>query len=174
MKNEAFLRFIIMIYPVLFVLRLVLLLKSRTKVKWQREIIIQVFLIYISSVIYLTMEPFYFQWPIIGPRPFQFDTDLFFQLRHMARGSLDLQILYSLGNVLLFIPFGLLVPALFKQMNHFLKIISIGFLFSLTIELSQALFTLTRSGTVDDLFFNTSGALLGYILYKWIKYTSVD
>jgi len=111
------------------------------------------------------MRPFHFQLPNTL-RTFYFDIQLFYQLRHMVDGYLAYQLLYSVGNVVMFIPFGLLMPILYKKMNHWLYIVFIGFSCSLVIELVQAAFTLTRRGTVDDLFFNTVGALLGYLLFR--------
>lgn len=76
-----------------------------------------------------------------------------------------LQMLYSVGNVALFIPFGLFVPLLFQHCQRLWMIVLLGFASSLTIELIQTFFTMTRRGTLDDLVFNTSGAVIGYSLY---------
>ena len=67
-------------------------------------------------------------------------------------------------NVLLFIPFGLLFPVLFRKTAAIVFTVPAGFLASLCIETVQYI---TRLGTadVDDLINNTLGALIGLILY---------
>lgn len=73
---------------------------------------------------------------------------------------------------MMFVPFGIFAPLLFKPARNFFGILGLGFAFSLTIELTQAIFTTTRSGTVDDLFFNTFGAVIGFILFLVLKVLS--
>ncbi|EOS60580.1 hypothetical protein C815_01252 [Firmicutes bacterium M10-2] len=79
--------------------------------------------------------------------------------------STGINLLGYLLNVVLFIPFGFLVPRLWKQFNRWYVIAFFGFLFSLFIETSQ-LFN-ERVSDIDDLIMNTSGVLLGYFLF-WI------
>lgn len=67
----------------------------------------------------------------------------------------------SLGNIALFLPLGMLgVILLGRTRRRILKVTVTAALFSLVIEISQFLFELGRTD-VDDLFFNTLGALLG-------------
>ena len=66
-------------------------------------------------------------------------------------------------NVVLFLPFGVLAPFLWKNMEKFRNVLAGGFIFSLLIELSQLLNN--RSTDVDDLILNTAGALIGYAIY---------
>ena len=69
-------------------------------------------------------------------------------------------------NVLLFIPFGYLLPSLFPRLCCW-QVILLGLAFSLCIELLQLL---TRLGyaDVDDLINNTLGAAIGWLCYKLI------
>ncbi len=69
-----------------------------------------------------------------------------------------------LGNVLLFLPLGLLVPALFRSWDGFIKVTLLGFFTSLLIECTQLF--LARGTDVDDLLLNTLGAMLGCGLYR--------
>ncbi|MBM7540810.1 VanZ family protein [Amphibacillus cookii] len=169
MIENRFIIFFLISYPLWLFIRRRYVIKHKKSIGLTEEIVLQAFAIYILAVIYLTMEPFYFQLPIVGERAFSFDMNLFYQLTHMAEGYLHLQLLYTVGNILLFVPFGMLAPIVFKKMRHPLLLISMAFLFSLAIELSQALFTLTRTGTVDDLFFNTLGGLCGYFVYLYAR-----
>lgn len=134
----------------------------------RQELTVQMFFFYLLCVGYLTMQPFHFQIPFTT-RGLYFDYHLFYNLRHMADGYLAYQLLYSVGNVILFIPLGFLLPFLNKRLDKFLWIGFIGLLGSLTIETVQALFTISRRGTVDDLVFNTFGAVIGYLFFCGVK-----
>lgn len=70
-------------------------------------------------------------------------------------------------NILLFLPFGYLVPMTIAKANSLRKIVLCGFLLSTMIEITQLL---THRGwfDVDDIIYNTLGALIGYWLFKKI------
>jgi len=72
----------------------------------------------------------------------------------------------SLLNILLTVPFGFLLPLIWKSFRRFWVVTGLGFLLSLLIELSQLLNR--RASTVDDLIMNTLGAALGYLIFKLI------
>lgn len=67
-------------------------------------------------------------------------------------------------NIMLFVPFGYLLPSLFPRLRWW-QVILLGLAFSLTIELLQLI---TRLGyaDVDDLINNTLGAAIGFLCYK--------
>lgn len=67
-------------------------------------------------------------------------------------------------NIIMTIPFGIYLPLLFKSFRSGVKVTLAGFLYSLSIELSQYV---TGRGLfeLDDLFNNTIGAAIGYLLY---------
>ena len=73
--------------------------------------------------------------------------------------------LQMLGNVLLFIPLGLLLKSL--GINTWL-ILLIGFTFSCSIELLQYVFKLGLC-ELDDVFHNTLGTLIGLFIGNWIR-----
>lgn len=66
-------------------------------------------------------------------------------------------------NVVMFLPFGFLVPMIWKKMGK-ASVLTAGFSFSLLIELSQ-LFSY-RGTDVDDLIMNTLGAAVGLWMYR--------
>lgn len=73
-------------------------------------------------------------------------------------------------NVVMFLPFGFLVPLIWKEMGKAAKICASGIAFSLLIELSQLLSS--RGTDVDDLILNTLGTAVGFLLYKgWDRVT---
>ncbi|EJR53956.1 hypothetical protein IIO_05891 [Bacillus cereus VD115] len=67
-------------------------------------------------------------------------------------------------NILLFMPLGFLLPTIWPQFRKMKNTIYAGFFFSLAIELSQLLNN--RITDIDDLFTNTLGAIVGYVLYR--------
>ena len=74
-------------------------------------------------------------------------------------------IIELLGNILLFIPAGWLLPRLFKSMRKFFLFLLTCLLAILFVE-SLQLVTLLGRFDVDDIILNIAGMLIGYILYK--------
>ena len=66
-------------------------------------------------------------------------------------------------NIIMFIPFGIGIPLLWKNRNTFVRTTFVGFMFSLLIEISQ-LFNF-RATDIDDLIMNTLGTMIGYGIY---------
>lgn len=73
-------------------------------------------------------------------------------------------------NIVLFMPFGFLLPTIWPQFRKMKNTVCAGFFFSLAIELNQLLNN--RITDIDDLFTNTLGAIIGYVLYK-VLYTAL-
>jgi glycopeptide antibiotics resistance protein len=69
-----------------------------------------------------------------------------------------------LGNILGFVPFGILVPMLFRQLANLKSILLAALLLSLALEIIQLILVL-GSFDVDDLLLNTIGAAVGYYIY---------
>jgi glycopeptide antibiotics resistance protein len=72
------------------------------------------------------------------------------------------------GNVMLFVPFGLLLPVLFNNVNTFQKLILITLLISFGLELIQ-LFTVLGTFDVDDIILNVLGGSIGFGMYILAK-----
>lgn len=72
-----------------------------------------------------------------------------------------------LGNIILFLPIGFLLPLLFRKMERFPYAIIAGLSTSLFIEIMQL--PQNRSSDVDDLWLNTLGAFIGYLFYLFIR-----
>ena len=71
-------------------------------------------------------------------------------------------------NILLFIPMGFLLPAIWKEYRPIKKTVLMGLLVSVIIELLQ-IFTF-RLTDIDDLITNTLGTLLGYYCGKMFSF----
>ena len=94
--------------------------------------------------------------------PFKIFYDTFIEVK---KGNIYYLIISFLGNIVMFIPIVFFIKLLYKISDK--KIILIGFLISLSIEIIQN-FT-GRETAIDDLILNTLGVYIGIILYKFIK-----
>lgn len=80
----------------------------------------------------------------------------------MISGPID-----TILNVILFVPFGFMLPWLWKKYSRISSVVLTGFLFSLSIEIVQ---TFGRGTTdINDLITNTIGTCLGYGIYKLLS-----
>ncbi|MYW14666.1 VanZ family protein [Streptomyces sp. SID486] len=68
------------------------------------------------------------------------------------------------GNVLLGVPFGVLVPVLAPRARGVLRVLALTALVMLMVELAQGALVTGRAFDIDDVILNTSGALLGWLL----------
>lgn len=68
------------------------------------------------------------------------------------------------GNVVVFVPFGFLLPYVLKNGKIFFVMLLNAFLFVLGIELFQ-LFSAFGAFDVDDILLNCVGAIIGYMLF---------
>jgi len=73
------------------------------------------------------------------------------------------------GNILVFIPFGLILPVIRVRKKKLFNVILSTFLLSLLIETIQ-LFLRVGAFDVDDLILNTMGGVIGYILFLIINF----
>ena len=82
-----------------------------------------------------------------------------------VNGRINYFLINFLGNIVLFIPFGLLIPLLWRISAS--KTILIGFCSSLFIETCQMF--LARGTDIDDLMLNTAGVVLGVLVFKLLQ-----
>lgn len=71
-----------------------------------------------------------------------------------------------LGNIVMFMPIGFFVGLLWENIT-FKKIVIIGFLTSLFIEICQL--PLNRGSDIDDIWINVLGCVIGYLVFLLIK-----
>ena len=77
-------------------------------------------------------------------------------------------ILNFIGNIAMFIPSGIVLPIVYRRLDHFRKVVGAGFLISFCIEILQLPFV-GRSSDIDDLILNTSGVAIGYGIYALVR-----
>lgn len=72
------------------------------------------------------------------------------------------------GNVIPFVPFGVFLPLAFQKANSWRRVLGIGFLSVLLIELFQFF---TRLGTfdVDDIILNMIGIVCGHFILRFAR-----
>lgn len=110
---------------------------------------------------------------------YQYNLELFRELRRYLSYRGQIGNVYFLinvvGNVVAFMPFGFLVPVMYREQRHelthrghyfrsFLFVAFLGLLLSLAVETVQ-LVTKVGCFDVDDLMLNTTGVILGYLVY---------
>ncbi len=71
------------------------------------------------------------------------------------------------GNILVFMPFGFLLPIMSRRLRGFFRIVLSGLALSLAVECIQ-LISHTGSFDVDDLLLNTIGAALGFMIFALV------
>ncbi len=135
-----------------------------------------IFILYILGLCY-----FLFFAEILGfgrmhdSEVYQYNLELFKEIERFYRYRHQLGFkavfLNLAGNVIGFIPFGMLTPILFPVAKRMISVICLTFLLSLSFETLQLIFKV-GSFDVDDLLLNTIGGLLGYILYKVVSIRS--
>ena len=135
------------------------------RIDWKRERLHILMYINLLVILYFTFSPLVLDFDeIFNCRinliPFVYLTD-YDNRTHM--------ILNIFGNILMFVPTGIILPILYKRLNNFFKVVGTGFLMSLAIEILQLPFY-SRTSDVDDLILNTLGVATGYVVYITVHY----
>lgn len=144
------------------------------EIRWKREL--QMLLVYICIVVVVrfTFCPF---GKVDGKiQPLLFDREKIFPLWLNLKPFVYLfdyptmkeALLNLIGNIAMFIPLGIIWPAVFKKLNTHGKVIAAGVGASLAIEILQLPFY-GRSTDIDDLILNSLGFLMGYGIYLLVK-----
>ncbi|MFD8804714.1 VanZ family protein [Streptomyces sp. NPDC059597] len=68
------------------------------------------------------------------------------------------------GNILLGVPFGVLVPVLAPRARGVVQVLALTALVMLMVELTQGALITGRAFDIDDVILNTAGSLLGWAL----------
>lgn len=139
--------------------------KLGRKILWHHSLFGYLFLLYLIIILAeIVGVPSLFEWKIslkLGQPIFHTDNMNLIPFKD----SLDTT---SIFNIILFIPFGVLLPTLWNKYRKLLPAFCYGFIFSLIIEVSQ-LFTRNRTCDINDLIFNTLGAVFGWMLFNGLR-----
>lgn len=125
------------------------------------------FLLYMLVVVYLM---FFFEKydRTLADRQYLFNLVPFREIRRFIkyRDVLGTSVVVEnlIGNIIGFVPFGYILPLIYKNKRKFWLITLLTAEFSLFIELTQLLLRV-GSCDVDDIILNTCGGMLGYGLF---------
>ena len=158
----------------LWVLMRVYFAVKQKKICWKREA--QLVLIYICLIVVVrfTFCPF---GKVDGRiQPLLFDPENVFPPRINLLPVVYLfdyeirreAILNFVGNTAMFVPIGVIWPAVFRKLNTHGKVLAAGVGLSLCIEILQLPF-FDRVTDIDDLLLNSLGFAMGYGLYLLVK-----
>ncbi|MDD6798919.1 MAG: VanZ family protein [Firmicutes bacterium] len=152
--------------PFYVVVRSLYVKRKRMPLRLPRELVMFAFAMYcagLASATVLPTEGVRFSLELLQPYPFHTILKTF---RELARGRYALFTDNFVGNIVVFMPLGVFIPALWKL--SFAKTVLCGFFSSLFIEISQLF--IHRHSDIDDLILNTFGAAAGYALWKLFSF----
>lgn len=139
--------------------------RIKKRIKTAGEVL---FVIYILALIYFLFFAERFGQLNFAEREYHYNLVLFQEIKRFwtYRNQLGVWAVAAnlLGNVVGFIPFGLILPVISRDARGFFFITFSGFTLSLCVETVQ-LVTKLGCFDVDDLVMNTLGAALGYLLF---------
>lgn len=163
--------YMVITVPIYLIARIVFVKAKKIKSTVQHEIALVVFVVFLVGLASQTIIP-KIEFGVNGFNivqsgthrtnliPFKVLFETYYEV--FINGNLNYFLINFLGNILIFIPFGLFIPLLWKTSGKITVLI--GFCSSFFIESCQLF--LARGTDVDDLLLNTSGALLGLLIYK--------
>lgn len=133
------------------------------RVNLGREYLVSVFFCYLLFVFHLTFFPMNIVLYSFGPNRANFEP--LFTTLNMLRYLSPYTATQILGNLLLLTPLGIFLPILAPSTRKWWRMLGIGFLVTLGIEIFQY-FLAVRVFDIDDLILNTLGVCIGYLLYR--------
>ncbi len=164
MYLSVFLKAINSVWPMIFIFSVILVLiriaylfTHREKMVLYEEMLKLVFILYILLLYY-----------VVTFQDINYNTSNLVPFKEIFRYKLFSIGFFKniLGNIILFIPFGMFVTYYIESKKLFLPLI-ITFFTSVAIEFSQ--YKIGRTADIDDIILNVIGGLLGYIIYKLLS-----
>lgn len=163
---------VFIVITVLWILVRVLCGIRRKRVSISREL--QLFMVYICIVVIARIV--YFPWHLVNGHigTLNFDAAKIIPSWINLIPIVHLLDIYDgwkmniIGNIAMFIPVGIVWPICFKELDSVLKTVFAGAGFTLLIEISQLLFY-ERCSDIDDLILNTTGVMIGAMIYFGIS-----
>lgn len=143
------------IFTVIIVsIRIVYLICNKQRLVLYKEITMFCFIVYILLLYY-----------IVTFQDNNYGTNNFIPFREIFRYDINSKLFLKnvIGNVLLFVPFGIFVSHYVKSKGVF-PIAILSFIVSCSIEFAQSV--IGRTADIDDVILNTIGGILGYYISK--------
>lgn len=155
--------------------------KDRSGFSLKRELILNVFIIYILCLIDVTLFPLNinlyreYAWISVNLMPVMGTIKEITKTindPNMPDYMIKFWIKNIVGNLILLLPLGIMVPMFWTKFSSAVKTTFFAFCLSLSIESLQLLSTyfgnFGRAFDVDDILLNTVGSYIGYTIYKKI------
>ena len=165
--------YMVLILPFILVVRIIQIKRNNKQVVLIRECGIVLFFMFLAGLLSQTILPsmsnhsgeIYFvngDHQAINLEPFRVLVETYNAIKYLNLWQPFF--INFVGNIVMFLPIGFFLPLLWKKFNRAWKVIGAGFLLSLAIEILQL--PQMRSSDVDDLWLNSLGTAIGYILFK--------
>lgn len=144
---------IIIFTVVLVTIRLMYLYVHKEKFVIYKEIFMLSFLLYALLLFYA-----------VTFQDVNYGTNNFVPFKEILRYEVGSRVFIKniVGNIILFVPFGLFVSFLLKT-RKFYPILFISFVTSIIIEYTQL--KIGRTFDIDDIILNIAGGIIGYLIY---------
>ncbi|MGL4762723.1 MAG: VanZ family protein [Sarcina sp.] len=157
----------ILVFLVYIITNVFLVMRGK-KINKSREFIKFMFLVYFFGVLAYTMGIMFYS-PEFKER-ISLESINYIPIVEtikMFQNSRSSALYQVMGNLIMFVPFGMFVAVLYKKSNSILKVAGISLICTVIIETSQ--FFGGRGVDVDDIIINTLGGILGYLIYKVLE-----
>ena len=162
MFTDIFLQLVHSVWPMIFIftiiivsIRLVYIFNNKENFVLHKELLMLCFIIYILLLYY-----------IVTFQDNNYGTNNFVPFREIYRYDVNSRLFLKnvIGNVLLFVPFGILVTYYVKN-DKVYQTLFLSILVSCSIEFAQSV--IGRTADIDDVILNTIGGIIGYIIFKF-------
>lgn len=162
MFTDIFLQLVHSVWPMIFIftiiivsIRLVYIFNNKENFVLHKELLMLCFIIYILLLYY-----------IVTFQDNNYGTNNFVPFREIFRYDVNSRLFLKnvIGNVLLFVPFGIFVTYYVKN-DKVYQTLFLSILVSCSIEFAQSV--IGRTADIDDVILNTIGGILGYIIFKF-------
>ncbi len=161
-------------FTILWLLMRLVVWKRQGCIRWKREAVLLLMFLNLAVIIRFV----FFPRALVEGRvqPLVFDAAAVLPLRvnltplvYLFRYGSARDIVWNVvGNAVMFIPTGVVLPIVYRRLDCFWKVAAVGALISLCIEILQLPFA-SRASDVDDLILNTLGVVIGYGIYAAVK-----
>lgn len=145
---------LLIVSVIILTIRITYLFYNKKKIELHKELLMFLFIVYVLLLYY-----------IVSFQDNNYGTNNFVPFKEMFRYDINSSLFIKnvIGNIVLFIPLGLFVSLYIKSRNFFITLI-LSMIISCSIEYVQSL--IGRTVDIDDVILNTTGGLIGYIIYK--------
>jgi glycopeptide antibiotics resistance protein len=145
----------------------------RKKLPIRRNLLYTALVVYTALVLGVTLFPIPIRVHANSGSGLQYFFIPFKSILIDLNGDLYYAVRNLLGNIIMFMPLGVLLPLILRKRN-FLSVLLISAAATVFIELTQVFIGALvgfhyRQFSVDDIILNLAGAILGYLIYKIIR-----